>query len=59
MINVAKPEPESKVLVSGMGGVGMAALFALVAAGVRQIIVADTFDDRLELVRRSIRGHPT
>lgn len=51
MLNVAKPTPDSALLISGMGGVGMAALFAAVSLGVKTIIAVDTIDSRLELVR--------
>jgi Zn-dependent alcohol dehydrogenase len=50
VLNVAKPSPESTLLISGMGGVGMAALFAAVSLGVKTIIAVDTIDSRLELV---------
>ena len=51
VLNVAKPTPDSALLISGMGGVGMAALFAAVSLGVKTIIAVDTIDSRLELVR--------
>lgn len=51
VFNVAKPTPDSSILISGAGGVGMAALFAAVSLGVKTIVVADTIDSRLDLVR--------
>ncbi|KAK4057380.1 hypothetical protein OIO90_001449 [Microbotryomycetes sp. JL221] len=52
VMNVAKPSPDHSVLISGMGGVGMAALFAAKELGVQNIIAVDMNSSRLELAKK-------
>ncbi|KAK4048776.1 hypothetical protein OIV83_004542 [Microbotryomycetes sp. JL201] len=48
ILNVLKPAKTDTVLITGLGAVGMGALFAAVALGVERIIVVDVVDSRLE-----------
>lgn len=52
VINTAKVAAGSTVAVLGLGGVGLNALLASVAAGAREIVAIDLHDDKLDLARR-------
>jgi len=49
VINTAKIEPGSTVLVIGAGGVGLSCVMGAQLAGAARIIVADTVDNKLEM----------
>ncbi|TPX22077.1 hypothetical protein DIZ76_013941 [Coccidioides immitis] len=49
IFNVLQPKPTSTVAILGMGAVGLAALLAAKAMGVRQIIAVDIVDSKLDL----------
>ncbi|KAK4054437.1 hypothetical protein OIV83_000931 [Microbotryomycetes sp. JL201] len=51
VLNVAQPRPQDSVMVSGLGAVGMAALFAAKQSKVELVIAVDMNDDRLEMAR--------
>ncbi|KAM0792061.1 hypothetical protein ACM66B_004767 [Microbotryomycetes sp. NB124-2] len=48
ILNVLKPTKDDTVLITGLGAVGMGALFAAASLGVERIIVVDVVDSRLE-----------
>ncbi|SDH54939.1 alcohol dehydrogenase catalytic domain-containing protein [Microbacterium pygmaeum] len=50
VINAGRPAPGSRVIVVGLGGVGMAALLVAVALG-HEVIGVDTVDAKLALAR--------
>lgn len=50
VFHAANVQPHNTVLVSGLGGVGMAALFAAASIGAKTIIVVDINEERLKLV---------
>ncbi len=52
VVNTAKVEPGSTVLVVGCGGVGLNVVQGARLAGAKQIIVADVSDEKLELGRK-------
>ncbi|MBK0422478.1 Zn-dependent alcohol dehydrogenase [Leucobacter sp. CSA2] len=52
VINTAKVEPGSTVLVVGCGGVGLNVVQGARLAGAKQIIVADVSEEKLELGRK-------
>ncbi|QBE49795.1 Zn-dependent alcohol dehydrogenase [Leucobacter triazinivorans] len=52
VVNTARVEPGSTVLVVGCGGVGLNVVQGARLAGARQIIVADVSEEKLELGRR-------
>ena len=47
-MNAVRPGPEDDVAVVGLGGVGMAALLAARAAGVRRVIGVDALPEKLK-----------
>ena len=47
----AKPTPDDHVVIQGAGGLGLNAIAVAKELGVRQIIVADAIDERLELAK--------
>jgi aryl-alcohol dehydrogenase len=49
VINVMNPRPHEPILVSGLGGVGMAAVMAAKVMGCQTVIVADPNTARLDL----------
>ena len=49
VINTAKVSAGQSVAVLGLGGVGLSALLAAVAAGAREVVAIDLSDDKLEL----------
>lgn len=51
VLNRLKPTKASSLLITGVGAVGMGALFAAVACEVEEIIVVDIHDSRLDLAR--------
>jgi alcohol dehydrogenase len=51
VVNTAQVRVGASVAVIGLGGVGLAALIGAQAAGARQIIAIDLFDDKLEQAR--------
>ena len=51
VLNELKPEANDSVIVLGLGGVGMSALLALIATGVKQIIAIDTDPQKIELAQ--------
>lgn len=52
IINVAKPGPDTRVAIVGLGGVGMAALITATAIGVRHVVGIDTLPAKLESALR-------
>ena len=50
VINAATPEPDSTVVIVGLGGVGMAALLVAIALGL-EVIGVDALPAKLELAR--------
>ena len=50
VVNAGRPEPGSRVIVVGLGGVGMAALLVAVALG-HEVIGVDAVDAKLALAR--------
>ncbi|WP_431812664.1 alcohol dehydrogenase catalytic domain-containing protein [Kocuria sp. cx-455] len=52
VLNVAKPEPSSRVAVVGLGGVGMAAVITALATGVEHVVGIDTLSDKLDSARQ-------
>lgn len=51
LLNSAKPAKTDRVMVVGLGGVGMAAVLVAVALGVKEVIAVDTMADKLTLAR--------
>lgn len=51
LLNSAKPGAGDRVMVVGLGGVGMAAVLVAVSLGVREVIAVDTVPDKLALAR--------
>jgi Zn-dependent alcohol dehydrogenase len=51
VINTAKIEPGSVVVVIGAGGVGLNVVQGAVLAGARFVVAVDTLDEKLELAR--------
>jgi S-(hydroxymethyl)glutathione dehydrogenase / alcohol dehydrogenase len=52
VLNELKPSSDSSVVVLGLGGIGLSALIALKAIGVRMIIAIDISEEKLELAKR-------
>lgn len=52
VLNAGRPEPDDRVMVVGLGGVGMAAVLAAVAAGVRQVIGVDPVPEKLNTAKQ-------
>ena len=57
VLNTAKVEPGSSVLVIGAGGVGLSTVMGAVFAGASVIIVADPFESRLEAAKEMGATH--
>ncbi|KAJ5898913.1 Polyketide synthase enoylreductase [Penicillium taxi] len=57
VMNVLKPKPSTKLVVLGMGAVGLAAVMAARAMGVETIIGADFVDAKLELAKEVGASH--
>jgi Zn-dependent alcohol dehydrogenase len=51
VVNTAKLEPGSVVVVIGAGGVGLNVVQSAVLAGARAVVAVDTVDEKLELAR--------
>ncbi|MEU1985696.1 alcohol dehydrogenase catalytic domain-containing protein [Nocardia sp. NPDC019395] len=51
LLNSAKPAATDRVMVVGLGGVGMAAVLVAVSLGVREVIAVDTVPEKLDLAR--------
>ena len=51
VVNEIAPAITSRVCLIGLGGIGLAALMALVSMGVRNIVVVDTSRDKLEFAK--------
>jgi Zn-dependent alcohol dehydrogenase len=49
VMNVLKPKPNSRLVVLGMGAVGLAAMMAARALGVETVVAVDIVDSKLEL----------
>ncbi|KAL4875752.1 hypothetical protein BJY04DRAFT_232227 [Aspergillus karnatakaensis] len=51
ILNVLKPEKSTKLAILGVGAVGLAALLAAKALGVREVIAVDMVGSKLDLAR--------
>ncbi|RSL83980.1 hypothetical protein CEP51_004192 [Fusarium floridanum] len=51
VLNVLRPRKDSKVVVLGMGAVGLAAMLAAKAVGVEHLVAIDLVDEKLQLAR--------
>jgi Zn-dependent alcohol dehydrogenase len=51
-INSAHVEPDDRVVVFGLGGVGLAALLGAKMAGASEVVAVDVIEDKLEHARR-------
>ncbi|WP_040791357.1 alcohol dehydrogenase catalytic domain-containing protein [Nocardia paucivorans] len=51
LLNSARPTATDRVMVVGLGGVGMAAVLVAVALGVQEVIAVDTVADKTALAR--------
>lgn len=51
LLNSARPAATDRVMVVGLGGVGMAAVLVAVSLGVREVIAVDTVPEKLTLAR--------
>lgn len=52
VLNELKPSSDSSVVVLGLGGIGLSALIALKAIGVKMIIAIDISEEKLELAKQ-------
>jgi S-(hydroxymethyl)glutathione dehydrogenase/alcohol dehydrogenase len=52
VLNELKPSSNSSVVVLGLGGIGLSALIALKAIGVKMVVAVDVSDEKLELARQ-------
>lgn len=52
VLNYLKPHPEDAIAIFGAGGVGLAAAMGAQVAGVKQIVVVDRNDNRLDLAKQ-------
>ncbi|MDO9371797.1 MAG: zinc-binding dehydrogenase [Gammaproteobacteria bacterium] len=57
VLNELKPSSDSSVIVLGLGGIGLSALLALKALGVRMIIAIDVSGEKLELAQQLGAAH--
>jgi Zn-dependent alcohol dehydrogenase len=51
VLNLAKPGPKDRVMILGLGGVGLSALMAAKSLGCQQIIAVDKLKSRIELAK--------
>ncbi|WPH00675.1 Aryl-alcohol dehydrogenase [Acrodontium crateriforme] len=51
VMNILKPEPESSIVIFGLGTVGLTALMAAKYLGVRQIIAVDIQESKFDVAR--------
>lgn len=52
VLNELKPSSDASVVVLGLGGIGLSALIALKAIGVKMIIAIDIAEEKLELAKQ-------
>jgi len=52
VLNLAKPSKDSKVVIVGLGGVGLSALISCIALEVKNIVVIDENDEKLKLAKQ-------
>ena len=52
VLNELKPSSDSSVVVLGLGGIGLSALMALKALGVKMTIAVDVSDEKLEIANQ-------
>jgi alcohol dehydrogenase len=52
VLNAGRLRPDDRVMVVGLGGVGMAAVLTAVAAGVREVIGVDPVPEKLDTAKR-------
>ena len=52
VLNELQPSPEQSVVVLGLGGIGLSALMAVSALGVKNVIALDVSNDKLDLARQ-------
>ena len=57
VLNELKPSSEQTVVVLGLGGIGLSALMALKALGIRTIIALDISEDKLVLAKQLGASH--
>ncbi len=57
VLNELKPSSDSSVVVLGLGGIGLSALVALKAIGVKMIIAVDVSEGKLELAKQFGANH--
>ncbi len=57
VLNELKPAVDQSVVVLGLGGIGLSALMALKALGIKTIIALDIFEDKLALARQLGASH--
>jgi S-(hydroxymethyl)glutathione dehydrogenase / alcohol dehydrogenase len=57
VLNELKPSVDDSVVVLGLGGIGLAALMAVKALGVRTIIALDIADEKLALAKQLGASH--
>jgi S-(hydroxymethyl)glutathione dehydrogenase/alcohol dehydrogenase len=57
VLNELAPKLDESILVLGLGGIGLAAVAALKALGIRMIIAADISNEKLELAKRLGASH--
>ena len=56
-LNEMAPSVDASVLVIGLGGIGLSALMALKALGVKNIIAVDVSDEKLEMAKHMGSSH--
>jgi len=52
VLNELAPSPDSSVIVLGLGGIGLSAVIALKALGIKKIIAVDISEDKLALAKQ-------
>lgn len=52
VLNELNPSSDSSVIVLGLGGIGLSALLALKAVGVKMVIAIDVLEEKLELAKK-------
>ena len=57
VLNELNPSPSNTVAVLGLGGIGLSALMALKALGVKKVIAIDVSSEKLELSKRLGADH--
>ncbi|MCP2316788.1 alcohol dehydrogenase [Nocardia amikacinitolerans] len=51
LLNSARPGPADRIMVVGLGGVGMAAVLVAVSLGAKDVIAVDTVPEKLDLAK--------